>query len=835
MLESLNLEEASAICNRGFGWLGSCVASLRGPAMVTHRPIVAVDVTAISARLLENREVTPRARILARAVTELLSGTATNVYLLGEQEGEPVWVPQASAGEEVTVADTAVPLAQGALGTLAATALPLILSGKSLVREEYAHLHVRRTVNCLAYLPLKKQDALLGAIEIVGFGDELGEPSLSSMQPLADIAGSALANAVDYEQERNNALASITRITQLYDLEKVFSSTLELDQLLPIIGSKFREVLECQAVNVWLLEGDESLSLMHQAGFDPTVPEGATASSGDGIAGNVSDNGEAVLISSPDDERLAARNASVEEGQVASLMAVPLIDRGALVGVVEAVNGVDGARFSEDDLFALTTIAETAVSALHNASLLMAERKVEILEALVKTSGEITSTLDLDRVLQAIVNGPASVVPYERASIALDQRGGIHLKAVSGTAQLNDDDPQYDGLRDILRWGAMLKEPLLVARHEDEIDADREETRAKFREYFAESGMSACHLVPLADEEGRVGILAFESSDPDFLSQAHLEMLQVLASQATVALRNASLYKEVPFVGVLQPLLEKKKKFLALEKHRRAAVVAAAVAAILFLLAFPLPLRVDGSAVVAPAHMARVGSEFEGVIREINVREGDVLKKGDVIARLEDWEYRSALAAAQAKYQTATAQMDRALASNDGAEAGVERAQADYWASEVTRAQERLEKTAIRSPIAGIVATPQIENMVGHKLKAGENFIDIVDNSQALVDVAVDGSDVGLLRAGEKARLKFESFPERTFAGQVAVVSPQATFEDTGLVFFARVSVANSGGVLRAGMQGRSKIVTGWRSAGVVIFRRPAMWIWSKLWGWFGW
>src|SRR5215469_2319916 len=670
--------------------------------MAIQRPIVAVDVTAISARLLENREVTPRARILARSVTELLPGTATNVYLLGEQEGEPVWVPQASVGD-VTVPDTAVPLAQGALGTLAANALPLVLSGKSLVREQYAHVHVRRTVNSLAYLPLKDQDNLLGAIEILGFGEELGEPSLFSMQPLADIAGIALANAVDYEQERNNALASITRITQLYDLEKVFSSTLELDDLLPIIGSKFREVLECQAVNVWLLEGDQSLSLMHQAGFDPTVQEGATEGSGDGIAGDVSDNGEAVRIASPDDERLVKRNAQVEEGQVSSLMAVPLIDRGALVGVVEAVNRTDGVPFSEDDLFALTTIAETAVSALHNASLLMAERKVEILEALVKTSGEITSTLDLDRVLQAIVNGPASVIPYEHAGIALDQRGGIHLKAVSGTAQLNDDDPQYDGLRDILRWGAMLKEPLLVTQHEEQIDADREETRAKFREYFSQSGMRACHLVPLADEEGRVGILAFESSDPDFLSPAHLEMLQVLASQATVALRNASLYKEVPFAGVLQPLLDRKKKFLALEKHRRAAVAGAAVAVVLFLLAFPLPLRVDGSAVVAPAHMAHVGSEFEGVIKQVYVREGDSVKKGSVLAVLEDWEFRSALAAAKAKYETATAQMDRALASGDGTEAGIERSQADYWSAELARAQQRLEKSAIRSPIDGVV------------------------------------------------------------------------------------------------------------------------------------
>jgi RND family efflux transporter MFP subunit len=800
--------------------------------MATQGSALVLDIASFSAQMLDHREVSPRARIVAEAVGDLLPGTACAVYLLGTQDEEQVWIPQAIVGD-VSIPDSFIPASEGALGVLATKPEPMVFSGKELVREQYGHLHVRRTLNSLAYLPLKHQGELTGAIEILGFDGTL-ESALHSLQPLADIAASALANAVTYEEERNNALSSITRITQLYDLEKVFSSTLELDQLLPIIGSKFREVLECQAVNIWMLQGDESLELMHQAGLDPTVREGGAQKAGDGIAGDVSDSGEALLINSPD-ERLTTRNGEIDEGAIFSLIIAPLIDRGALVGVVEAVNRQDGVPFDEDQLFALTTLGETAVNALHNASLLMAERKVEILEALVKTSGEITSTLDLDRVLQAIVNGPASVVPYERAGIALDERGKIQLKAVSGTTQLNADDPQYSQLREILRWGAILNQPLLVTQHGDEIDSDREETRAKFREYFAETGMRACHLIPLLDEEGKVGVLLFESSDPDFLGEAHLEMIKVLASQATVALRNASLYKEVPFIGVLQPLVEKKKQFLALEKHRRAALVAGAAAAILFLLAFPLPLRVDGNAVVAPAHMAHIGSEFEGVIRQVYVREGDALKKGAVIASLEDWEYRSALAAAKAKYETAIAQMDRALANSDGSEAGIQRAQADYWASEVARAQERLEKTAIRSPIDGVVATPQLENLVGHKVKEGESFADIVDNSQALVDVAIDEGDVGLLRSGENASLKLDGFPEKTFRGQVAVVSPQGILQNAEPVFFARVSVANPAQLLRSGMQGRGKISTGLRPAGVVIFRRAGMWIWSKLWSWFGW
>ena len=118
-----------------------------------------------------------------------------------------------------------------------------------------------------------------------------------------------------------------------------------------------------------------------------------------------------------------------------------------------------------------------------------------------------------------------------------------------------------------------------VRQHGDEIDADREETRAKFKQYFTETGMRAFYAIPLNDDSGRVGILGLESSDPDFLTSVHIELLQVLAGQATVALRNAQMYKEVPFISVLEPVLERKRRFMAMEKTRRTLILTTAAAA----------------------------------------------------------------------------------------------------------------------------------------------------------------------------------------------------------------------------------------------------------------
>jgi RND family efflux transporter MFP subunit len=735
---------------------------------------------------------------------------------------------------EGTEPDPVVPAESGTLGAVFRDEQAAIFEGRTLLREDYAHLNVRRTIAAIVCIPLLRGEELVGCIEALSFDEVWDESRIEQLLPLTEIGAAALVAAESYEAERNNTLNSITRLTQFYDIEKVFSSTLEMDELLPIIAGKMREMLDCEAINIWMVQGDGDLLLMHQAGFDATTEQNTVHKTGAGVAAAVSDHGEPILIEDPNDERLTERNRKATQNPVKSLIAAPLLDKGSLVGVVEAVNRVNEEPFDDDDLFVLTSLNESATIALHNASLLMAERKVEVLETLVRVSQEITSTLNLDRVLQTIVNAPQAVIPYQRAAIALEKNGKYKLAAVTGLTTVDADAPDVAPLNDVLRWAMLSEEVVHVRQYGNEVDVEREETRAKFRVYFEASGMRGFYAIPLTDDTGRVGVLGLESPDPDFLSTAHLEILQVLAGQATVSLRNAQMYKEVPFISVLEPVLERKRRFMAIEKRKRTLLISAAALVVLFLAAFPWPLRVEGDAVVAPLHSAQLQPEIEGVINKVYVQEGTRVDKDQVLAELADWDSRARVAEAEAKYQSALLQVNRALAANDGSEAGVQRVQSDYWKSEVDRSRQELERTRLRSPIAGVVVTPHVENMVGRRLQYGDTFAEVVDTSRAIVDVAIDDVDVSLLRAGETASVKLNSFPTRVFRGAVTVVSPRATVQGESRVFFARVAIPNADGGIRAGMEGRSKVRAGWYPAGYAIFRRPLLWLYSRVWIWFG-
>jgi hypothetical protein len=68
-----------------------------------------------------------------------------------------------------------------------------------------------------------------------------------------------------------------------------------------------------------------------------------------------------------------------------------------------------------------------------------------------------------------------------------------------------------------------------------------------------------------------------------------------------------------------------------------------------------------------------------------------------------------------------------------------------------------------------------------------------------------------------------------------AAISPEAVAGDGDRTFTAEVPVANADATLRAGMSGHAKIFIGWRPAGYVLLRAPALWLWQTVWNWIGW
>ena len=168
-------------------------------------------------------------------------------------------------------------------------------------------------------------------------------------------------------------LAAMTRtVEQLAaynDIAKALTSTLELREVLNLMMEKVRSLLRPR--NWSLLLQDERTGKLY---FEIAVGEGAEVlkglqlAPGEGIAGTAFATGTARLVEDVShDPAFASRFDDASTFRTRSIVAVPLIARGQVLGVIELVNGVIDRPFTQEDLMALTAIADFAAIAIENA------------------------------------------------------------------------------------------------------------------------------------------------------------------------------------------------------------------------------------------------------------------------------------------------------------------------------------------------------------------------------------------------------------------------------------------------------------------------------------
>jgi HlyD family secretion protein len=174
----------------------------------------------------------------------------------------------------------------------------------------------------------------------------------------------------------------------------------------------------------------------------------------------------------------------------------------------------------------------------------------------------------------------------------------------------------------------------------------------------------------------------------------------------------------------------------------------------------------------------------------------------------------SALDDAKKAYDMAVNKRDVSRAQLIVNQAKVAQAGADVERQSATDAQlkEQLSYTTIVSPIAGTVLSRDVEmgDAVSSILVMGSAatlVMTLGDTSEVYVKGKVDESDIGKVYLGQPARIKVESFKDKTFTGKVTKISPMGAEKDNVTTFEVRVSINNPGGELKANMTANAEII----------------------------
>ena len=175
---------------------------------------------------------------------------------------------------------------------------------------------------------------------------------------------------------------------------------------------------------------------------------------------------------------------------------------------------------------------------------------------------------------------------------------------------------------------------------------------------------------------------------------------------------------------------------------------------------------------------------------------------------------QQALDDAQQKYLFAANTRDKAVAqiTVDTSKLHQAQAQVQQAESSLKQLEEQLSYTTITSPMDGVILSRDVElgDAVSSILVMGSTatlVMTIGDVRQVYVQGKVDESDIGKVYLAQPARIKVESFKDKTFLGKVTRIAPLGVEKDNVTTFEVRVSIDNPGGELKANMTANAEIL----------------------------
>ena len=338
-------------------------------------------------------------------------------------------------------------------------------------------------------------------------------------------AHSAAAKSTDQRAE----------LAALRTIGRALSSASDLETTLETISRATAAVMRMDSCSIYLLEPVQE-ALVLKASIGLTAVGQARLRLGEGITGMAVQTGKPIAV------RDAAKDArfkylpETEEQQFKSLLAVPLVSQGKIIGAVN-VQTATYHHFPKAEVELLSLIGDLAAGALERARLNdHLQRQVQELSALAQVSKTITAPIFLDEMLAIVMEMAAKVMHARACSLLLLEEGREELvmRASYGLSQAHAASPPVQ-LQNSLAGRAMLLGEPVMARDL------RSDPLYRNKEFAQQEGLLSFLAVPFKVRDRAIGTFNCYMGAAHTFSSREVELLSTLANQTALAIENANL------------------------------------------------------------------------------------------------------------------------------------------------------------------------------------------------------------------------------------------------------------------------------------------------------
>ena len=531
----------------------------------------------------------------------------------------------------------------------------------------------------------------------------------------------------------------------------------------------------------WMLDGRGSLKLQHQLEFRLTgLMDGRVKTTPhDALLGCM------MQATSP---QIIPPGATVEGVPNAgnptpfALIIAPLIVDKQVVGLVEIMmDSTRRAATQKSTLRFVSDLCDLASSYLKNRQMRQMMSQQRLWNQLEGFTHQIHGSLDLRETAYAVANDGKRLVGCDRMSVALKIGGRIMVEAVSGQEVVEQRANLIRELTRLCKVVIRSGEDLVYTGNTDGFSPD---IRDALELYVDESGSKAVIITLLhkpetelaANTESRAstakekipfGCLVAEQIGDELASTDAHARTEVVSRHASTALWNAQEHDKIFLLPVLK-LMGSPWRFFRGRMLAKIVGVLAGIAAILLVLTLvPWKLTIEGRGALWPENRRITYAPVAGVVVDIPVEHGQVVKEGDLLARIESRELERERKRLFAEMQAATSQAGSLLQQVNSMASSSRVEEKNQLQGQLQEAKikmkgakeqidiidEQIESMSIKAPFAGIVTTWEAKkNLLGRPVEIGQELVSIASlDGEWVLEVEVPDDDMGpILRAQDK-------------------------------------------------------------------------------------
>ncbi len=259
---------------------------------------------------------------------------------------------------------------------------------------------------------------------------------------------------------------------------------------------------------------------------------------------------------------------------------------------------------------------------------------------------------------------------------------------------------------------------------------------------------------------------------------------------------------------------------------------AATLASLAVLLLLPVADRVTAATVIEGRTRQLVTAPQEGFIAEVGVRPGELVRRGQLLARLDDRDLRLEQQRFRSEREQAAGKLRQAMAERDPSALALAATELQSADAQLALAEARLARTALLAPMDGLVVSGDWVQHIGGPVEAGKEMFEIAATDGYRVVLHVLDADIARVKPGQPGVLRLTGQPQTGHAFAVSRVTATASVQDGANGFRVEAEWRGPVPALSPGMQGIGKVDVG-RASLLAVWTRPSIdWLRLKLWRW---